>query len=127
MPGADNVAIPRLIIGEQRSLERALKTLESLVTCYPYATSLVAQAVVREGRAYARRPEGQRLMRELSGSEWVERGRILWEACGIEALLGDAEADGDAGGMLPSAWLRLIYNGLSQANLEETLSRLMRG
>ena len=122
---AASKAIPRLVIGEQHALERALKTLESLVICYPYAASLVAQALVREGRAYASQPEGQRLMQELGRSDWVERGRILWEACGIEGLLNDAEKDGDATGMLPSTWLRLIYNGLSQANLEETLSRLM--
>jgi hypothetical protein len=107
-------------------LERTLRSLEQLLVCYPQAASLVVRMLVREGRAFARDPEGGQMALELSTSDWIERGRILWEACGLDELLQDPPGAGpEDGEVLPSAWIRMLFDELARANLEETLASLM--
>jgi hypothetical protein len=105
------------------SIDRSLRSIQALVACFPQAASILVRMLIDEGRSFAQQREGQRLLRALSDSDWVERGRILWEACGLDALLSDTPERRT--GILPSAWIRLVHNGLVTTNLEQTLSNLM--
>jgi hypothetical protein len=116
-------AVPRLVFRDQDSMDRNIRSIQALVACFPQAATLLARMLVDEGRSFAQKEEGQRLLRALSNSEWVEHGRILWEACGLDALLTDAPERRT--GILPSAWIRLLQNSLATTNLEQTLSNLM--
>jgi hypothetical protein len=102
-----------------------MRSFQVLMNCYPHAAAVVVRAVVKEGRAFGTRPEGERLTRELGASPWVEQGRILWEACGLDAPLSEWQEEQPAGSMLPSTWIRLLARSLAAGNLEEVLSKLM--
>ena len=116
-------ALPRLVIAEQKTVERTIRSVQTLATCFPQFAAVLVRLIVQEGRSFSRQPRGKRLMLELSESEWVERGRILWQACGMDALLNEpAEGKPD---VLVSTWIRLLRNELTRGSVEETLSKLI--
>jgi hypothetical protein len=115
-------AVPRIVISERNALERTLRSMETLIACYPQAAAVIIRLLIDEGRAFATQPDGRRMMRELSESAWVERGRILWEACGLDAPVADPNPTAP---ILPSTWMQSVREDLGQADIEKTLSKLM--
>ena len=115
--------LPRLVIAEQKTVERTIRSVQTLATCFPQLAAVLVRLIVQEGRSFARQPRGRRLMRELSESEWVERGRILWQACGMDALLTEPVDRNPE--VLISTWIRLLREELIRDSVEQTLSKLI--
>jgi len=115
------VRIPR-----EAALGPFLRGLQTLVTCYPRFIAPVIIALVNEGKLFAKTPEGQRQQRELSGSAWVEKGRILWETCGLDRLLEEPSATGLQYQSISDA-IRTLHHDIAEADLETILTRTMFG
>lgn len=112
-------ALPRLVLHEDDIMIPALRFVQRLLIQNPDAARAIVQAIVAEGHRFAETADGQRWKGDLSRSELVRRGRLIWQACGLDSLLDTEPA------LVPSDWLELIVNGLSNADLEAVLSLLM--
>lgn len=112
--------MPRLVLTEEnQTLSRLLVEGQHLLVKYPQAGRAILQAFVNEGRMYAETPEGQSWKERLAQSQLVRRGRFIWDAYSLDALL---ENDSD---QMPSAWLDVILAAVANSDLETILSNLV--
>jgi hypothetical protein len=112
--------LPRLVLTEEtKPLGRLLLEGQHLLVKYPQPARQLIQAFVDEGRRYAATPEGQELKDKLADSTLVRRGRFIWDAYSLDALL-ESESD-----QLPSAWLDIIRAAVASQDLEAILSQLI--
>lgn len=113
-------SLPRLVIAEENeTLARLLREGQHVLLRYPQAARALIQAFVAEGRQFAATPEGQAWQARLAQSDLVRRGRFIWDAYSVDALL-DSDAD-----MLPSAWLDVILAAVANPDLESILANLV--
>ncbi len=113
-------SLPRLVLTpEPGSLSRLLQEGQHLLVRYPQAARALIAAFVEEGRRFAATPEGQAWKEKLAASEIVHRGRFIWDAYSLDALL-ESGAE-----RLPSAWLDLILAAVADPDLESILSNLL--
>jgi hypothetical protein len=111
---------PRLVLdGDSDLLSRLLIELQHLLVRYPQAARALIGAFIAEGQQFARTPQGQARMKQLAGSQFVRRGRFIWDAYSLDALL---ESDP---GRLPSAWLDVILAAVANPDLESILANLI--
>jgi hypothetical protein len=109
------VALPRLVLRDDDVLARRLREGQRLLQSSPELACAIAQACVAEGRRFARTPEGARWKDTLSRSELMQRGRLIWQAYGLDALAnGEPELD----------WLGLLVAQFASADLEALLAAL---
>ena len=119
MAPRENGSTPRLVLEENDLLLRILRQLRIWIWRNPIAGRSLVQSFVAEGRRFAKTSEGRNWQKRLSGSATVQRGRLLWQAYGLDKLVeGEPK-------LIPSEWLELLTEALAQADLEETLSTLM--
>ncbi|WP_437994900.1 hypothetical protein WMF26_26125 [Sorangium sp. So ce185] len=119
MSAPDDVPAPRVVLHDpEDELAVVLRTAQQLLLRYPAAAQALFRAFAAEGRAFAQTPEGQRWREELSGSELIRRGRVVWEVGTLNLLEEDADT------MLPSKLLDAIVHTAGVDALEPLLSRL---
>jgi hypothetical protein len=107
----------RLVLQERDLLSRLLPEVRRWIVCYPGLAVGLINGLVAEGRAFAETPKGERTKAAFEQWDVVRRGRLLWDACGLDALLRDHP------GPLPSHWLGQVLEGLAAVDLESLLSR----
>ena len=116
------IPTPTLVLGEPKadSLE-LLYVVQTMVSRYPQATSVIARALLAEGKRFAATPEGAALAARVAGSPALARLRAVWE--GIATTLPD-----DAGiDIMPTDALELVARSPDGADeLHELLARLLR-
>jgi hypothetical protein len=113
-------SLPRLVLTDETlGLSRMLLEGQHVLVRYPQAARALIAAFVAEGRAFAETPEGRSLKVKLAASELVHRGRFIWDAYCLDAVL-----ESDAGRM-PSAWLDVILASVANPDLETILSNLV--
>lgn len=118
---------PRLVVSEPKrdsALDPVLRAMQFLSVCYPRLIGRFINAMVSEGKRFAETGHGARLHRELSEADWVEKGRILWETCGLDELMSE-EGRTDKPDESVSDTIRDVRRNLAQADLEPLLSKLM--
>lgn len=114
------MTLPRLILEEEaQPLARMLLEWQHLLVKYPQPARRMIQAFVAEGRHYAQSEEGQVWKARLADSDLIRRGRFIWDAYSLDALL-ENEA-----GQLPTAWLDVIRAAVADQDLEAILSQLI--
>ncbi|WP_437948925.1 hypothetical protein WME98_51255 [Sorangium sp. So ce296] len=119
MSAPDDVPAPRVVLHDpEDELAVVLRTAQRLLLRYPAAAQALFRAFAAEGRAFAQTPEGRRWREELSGSELIRRGRVVWEVGTLNLLEEDADT------MLPSKLLDAIVHTAGVDALEPLLSRL---
>ena len=107
--------LPRLVLHDDDPLARRLHDGQRLLALSPELVRAIARACVVEGRHFAQTPEGARWKETLSHSELMRRGRFIWQACGLDALLeGEPE-------LAPSEGLESFVAQLASADLEAIL------
>jgi hypothetical protein len=112
--------LPRLVLtDESATLSRLLLEGLHLLVRYPQTARALIQAFVAEGRQYSSTPEGEVWRARLAKSQLVRRGRLIWDAYSLDALL---ETDT---GRLPSAWMDIILAGVANSDLETILANLV--
>ena len=120
MPPIESELLPRLVLTEENeALSRLLLEGQHLLVRYPQAARAIIQAFVAEGRKFATTSEGSEWKTRLAQSPLVHRGRFIWDAYSLDALL-ENEAD-----RLPSAWLDVILAAVANPDLETILSNLI--
>jgi hypothetical protein len=122
MPSQRKSNLPRLTLqapDAEETLKPLLRDLQQLLIQHPPAARGIVQAFVTEGRRFAATPEGQAWQAALQRSDLVSRGRMMWDAFSLDALV-EAEA-----GVLPSTWLDLMAAAAAQPDLESILSTLL--
>ena len=112
-------AIPRLVIKDNDLFIKLLHDCQRFLIENPKAARTIARALVAEGRQFAQTDEGQRWKAIATGSELVKRGRIVWQAYGLDTMASEEPA------LTPSEWLDLVMDILTHADLEAILSTLM--
>jgi hypothetical protein len=88
-------------------------------TDYPGAVDVIVRGFIEEGRRFASTPEGDIWLKGLSKSEVARRGRILWQACGL-----DGGSLSKAGVLVPSQWLDVALAALREADVESIITAL---
>ena len=112
--------LPRLVLTDESvTLSRLLLEGLHLLVRYPQTARALIQAFVAEGRQYSSTPEGEVWRARLARSQLVRRGRLIWDAYSLDALL---ETDT---GRLPSAWMDIILAGVANSDLETILANLV--
>lgn len=111
--------LPRLILYDDNTLLRLLHFFQRLLVRNPEAARAIIQAIVAEGRRFAETSNGQRWKKSLHKSALVQRGRLIWQAYGLDSLLESEPV------LVPSDWLDYLIDGMQKADLEIVLSQLM--
>lgn len=120
MKDRETLSLPRLVLTEENeTLSRLLLEGQHLLVRYPQAAQALVGAFVAEGRQYATTPQGQAWLEKLAASELVRRGRFIWDAYCVDALLENSS------GKLPSAWLDVMLAAVTNPDLETILSTLV--
>lgn len=106
---------------ETDSLARVLRAATRLLLEHPAVMQATFAALVAEGRAFARSPEGERWERALAGSELVRHGRAIWESSALNLL------EDSPGAVLPSAVIDAFVHAASSPDLQEKLPGALHG
>jgi hypothetical protein len=101
------------------ALARLLLEMQRLIARYPYVARMLATAFVAEGQRFAQTPEGQKWYAELSQSDLIRRGQLIWEAYALDTLV-ETEPE-----LLPSVWTDTFASALADTDLESILSMLL--
>lgn len=105
---------------EEDDVLDALRAAQAALVRHPAAAQAIFTALVREGRRYAKTPEGAATREALARSELVRRGRVLWEVATLNVLEDQPE------GVLPSKVVDAIARATRAPDLERMLARLFR-
>ena len=104
----------------QDALLPVLSQLQGALLRYPDAAQALLSALVAEGRAHARTPEGAALRDALVDSELLRR---LWRSWEVTSLwMFDADA---APSTLPSGYVDALFLTAGSDDLEALLARLV--
>ncbi len=93
------------------ALADLFRTASALMLKHPVAAQAAYTALVAEGRRFAETPEGRHWRSALAGSEFVRRGRALWET----SLLNLLEDNPDA--VLPASLKDAIVRAISRPEI----------
>src|SRR5579872_2706306 len=100
---SDADALPTVHLSEPDEAASILRQLQSLVLKHPVAAKAAFNALIAEGRAFARTPEGKAWRDRLIGSELLHRARLVLDFPGLSLLELDSST------VLPSAYLDAIF------------------
>jgi len=115
----DDLPVLRLPTPED-AITQLLRDASSLVLKYPVTAQSIFSGLVAEGRRFASSPEGQAWRDALAGSEFVRRGRAVWE----DSVLNMLEDRSDT--ILPTAIVDALVQALSRVDLPQRLRELLR-
>lgn len=107
-----------------RDMARLVDVLESARVSMlenPGAARALIEFLVAEGRRYAQSPDGRIWRNQLLGSPHLEYLRELWEAVTLDLFDHIDEED-----RVPTAWVDLLTDALSQRSDVETLLSSLR-
>jgi hypothetical protein len=119
----DPVAPAELTFGpegveDDSELIQALRSLQNAIFRHPIAIQSLYAALVREGREYAKTPEGAELLESLARSPSLAKTRMAWEVISLGAFVEHPD------GALPSVFMDKLVREIKVSALEPLLSRL---
>ncbi|HEX2872665.1 MAG TPA: hypothetical protein VHP33_15450 [Polyangiaceae bacterium] len=122
----NNLGEARLVVGAAASepsaseaeLLSSLRSLQDALWRHPMAVQAAFSALVREGRAFAKTPEGARLRDGLSRSPTLAKTRMVWEVLSLSAFVEKPE------GALPGVFADALVRAIKVKAVEPLLSRL---
>ena len=97
-----------------------LRSLQAAVLKHPAAAQAAFRALVAEGEAFARTPEGQSWKQKLQNSDLLHRARLILDLPGIAML------EPGSPGALPSTYIDTIFMLASSRSPDEVLNHLFR-
>jgi len=102
-------------------VDDALRAVRRAMTEHPEATRAAFDWLVREGRAYAKTPEGARLLGRIVRSEYVTRLQSAWEI--LSSGTGD---DPPRSTSFPSAALDAVVRAVLRPSFESRVHEALR-
>mgnify|MGYP000063545447 CR=1 FL=1 len=114
-------ALPVLSLTEAdgEDIEHILQRYERIYSRYPLATAAAVRSLIAEGRKYAATSEGKAVKNSLARAPAVRRGRLIWDACGLD-VLADSSTKELAGELVDR-----FLSALGDEGIERALSRLL--
>ena len=112
--------LPTLHLLPPDETARLLRTLQAAVLKHPAAAQAAFRALVAEGEAFARTPEGQSWKQKLQNSDLLHRARLILDLPGIAML------EAGSPGVHPSTYIDTIFMLASSRNPDEVLNHLFR-
>lgn len=111
--------IPKIVFEDSdEPAAQGLRAVQDAMTRHPIAFQAAYSALIREGRAFAKTPEGSALRGQLASSELVRGSRLIWRILSMGAFVESTDE------ILPSTYLESIAQACSSDLLEPLLSRL---
>jgi hypothetical protein len=107
--------IPTIRLPAVEAHVQMIRRLQAIVLKHPLAANAVFAALIAEGLAFARTPEGKLWRDKLAGSELLHRARLLLDFPGLSILERDEEQT------LPSGYLDAIFMFASGRALLDSL------
>lgn len=95
--------LPTVQLAEADIQLRLIRRMQAFVLRHPVAAKAAFAALVEEGLAFAKTPEGQMWREKLAGSELLHRARVLLDLPGLALLERQTET------AYPSAYLDAIF------------------
>jgi hypothetical protein len=105
-------------VDDGSELFRALRDFQNAIFRHPIAIQSLYAALVREGREYAKTPEGGELLERLARSPGLAKTRMAWEVITLSAFVENPDS------ALPSVFLDKLVREIKVSALEPVLSRL---
>lgn len=114
-------ALPKVELRPRREHDmQMLQALQDVALKHPVALQSAFNALIAEGREFARSREGQRWREKLARSRLLQRVRLAWET---STLLVLQEEPPDT---LPSAYVDALFMVASSTELEPLLDEFFR-
>lgn len=113
-------ALPTVQLSAPDSTADLLLRLQAMVIKHPAASQAVFRALVAEGRAFSRTPEGQEWKRRLQNSVLLHRARLILDLPGISML------EHDSGDAIPSSYIDAVFMFAASDDAGEVLNQLFR-
>jgi hypothetical protein len=105
-------------VEDDGELFHLLRSLQNAVFRHPIAIQSLYAALVREGREYAKTPEGAELLQGLARSPGLAKTRMAWEVITLSAFVEHPDS------ALPSVFIDKLVREIKVSALEPILSRL---
>jgi hypothetical protein len=105
---------------DAEDLERTLQALQRAALAHPAAAAGLFRALVAEGRAWARTPEGKALRDRLAGAPILDRVRLVFDKATGDWLSADGE-------LLPSTMAEAVVIAAGRPDAEQILDHLAWG
>jgi hypothetical protein len=106
-------SLPTVYLDGSQGALSVLRRLQALVLKHPVAAKAAFGALVAEGEAFARTPEGRECRNRLASSEILHRARLVFDLPGLSMLVREDS------GPLPSSYVDAIFMLASGARSEE--------
>jgi len=116
--GGNDDRLPTVNLSPPETAVQILQRLQALVLKHPVAAKAAFDALIEEGRTFARTPEGKTWQDKLAASELLHRARLIFDFPGLSILEHDKPE------VLPSAYLDTIFMLASSRNPDELLGPL---
>src|ERR1700730_8540226 len=115
---SDGDGLPTVYLPSSETALQVLQCLQAIVLKHPAAAKAAFAALIVEGRAFARTPEGQVWQDRLVRSELLHRARLMLDFPGPSMLERDSPE------VLPSAYLDTVFMLASSRKPDELLDSL---
>jgi hypothetical protein len=110
------------LVPDGESLSEYLAAMRQVDEAWRGELRVLLRAVIREGKRFARTPEGARWKEFLASSRLVRNGWLVWNVSGLDFLL---RSDDDSE-LTPSELWQQITTRLTALDVEPLLTRLMQ-
>lgn len=108
--------------GDVAPILRLLRAAQTALLRHPNAASFVFQALVDEGRRFAKSHDGADRAAALATDPTMAEMRRLWEATSLNVLTADSEQGRDH--RLPSGWIDLLLDAAAASSTDILLDGL---
>jgi hypothetical protein len=115
---SDEEDLPTVALPPSEILVQVLQRLQALILKHPVAAKAAFDALIAEGRVFARTPEGKIWHERLARSELLHRARLVLDLPGLSMLERDRPE------VLPSAYLDTLFMLASSRKPDELLDPL---
>ena len=110
--------LPTVTLGEPGEIAGLIRSLQGFVLKHPLAAQALFSALVSEGEAFAKTPEGEAWRERIAGSELIHRARLALDLPGL-SLLTRAP-----GAVLPSGFVDALFTLAASRRADEILDPL---
>ena len=110
--------LPTLSLEDPAEAAGLIRRLQGFVLKHPLAAQAAFAALVAEGEAFARTPEGEVWRERLAGSDLIHRARMALDLPGLSLLTRSTET------ALPSSFLDALFTLASSRRPDEILDPL---
>jgi hypothetical protein len=100
---SEELELPAVRLTSAEAHIRILRRLQAAALQHPIAAKAAFAALVAEGLAYARTPEGARWAEKLANSDLLHRARLMLDLPGLALLERETRS------ALPSAYLDTVF------------------